>query len=287
MHLVFNRATKRTEEEKIYGAGSLNFVYNTKLGNLLSFLLLKRKFISKLVSLRYRSKASCKMIPGFVKQYGIDLKGAKPEDFTSFNDFFTRKQERETEKNPERFLSPADSRLLVHKIEKDTVLSVKGQSYSLPQLLQDEKLAAEFEGGLCMVFRLCPTDYHRYCFPADGDAGKTKIIKGAYDSVNTFFVPESVHATNYREMTLLRTEKFGDVIFMEVGAMLIGKVTPTFECPGHFTAGQEKGVFEYGASTVVLVTKPGAVQTDEDIMKCSEKGLETLVKYGEGIGTKA
>lgn len=286
MHLVFNRATKKTEEEKIYGAGSLDFAYNTRLGNLLSFLLLKRKFVSKLVALRYKSKGSRKMIPGFVEQYGIDLKGAKAEDFTDFNDFFTRKQEREICDDRERLIAPADSRLMVHKIEKGTVLSVKGHNYTLAQLLQDEALAEKFDGGLCMVFRLCPTDYHRYCFPDNGEAGKTKIITGAYNSVNTFFVRDDVHATNYRELTMLKTENFGDIAYMEVGAMIIGKVTSTFDCPGHFTAGQEKGYFEYGASTVIMVTMPGAVQTDEDIMKCSEEGIETLVKYGEGIGTK-
>ena len=45
-------------------------------------------------------------------------------------------------------------------------------------------------------------------------------------------------------------------------------------------------MFEFGGSTVVLLTEPGKVQTDEDLVRNSANGAETLVKMGEKIGSK-
>ncbi len=48
--------------------------------------------------------------------------------------------------------------------------------------------------------------------------------------------------------------------------------------------GQEKGRFEYGGSTVVLLLKRDEAAIDDDIMKNSAEGLETSVRMGEKIG---
>ena len=45
-------------------------------------------------------------------------------------------------------------------------------------------------------------------------------------------------------------------------------------------------MFEFGGSTVVLLTEPGKVQTDEDLVRNSATGAESLVKMGEKIGEK-
>jgi len=45
-------------------------------------------------------------------------------------------------------------------------------------------------------------------------------------------------------------------------------------------------MFEFGGSTVVLLTEPGKVQTDEDLVRNSATGAETLIKMGEKIGEK-
>ena len=68
--------------------------------------------------------------------------------------------------------------------------------------------------------------------------------------------------------------------------MLIGKIVQTAECPGHFTKGQEKGYFEYGASTIVMIIEEGRVCIDRDILEQSARGIECVVKYGEAIGRK-
>ena len=39
-----------------------------------------------------------------------------------------------------------------------------------------------------------------------------------------------------------------------------------------------------GGSTVLIVLEPGRVEMDEEILRYSGQGIETLVKYGEAVG---
>ena len=48
--------------------------------------------------------------------------------------------------------------------------------------------------------------------------------------------------------------------------------------------GQEKGNFEFGGSTVILLIQPGKVRIDYDLIENTEEGYETIVKMGERIG---
>ena len=294
---IYQRSTGKMIEEKIFGQGALHFTCTTRIGRLFTNLILKRKFVSKIVAHHYKTRHSAKQIPDFLEKYDIDRSELPkaPEDYQSFNEFFTRTLERPYDSDPDVLIAPADSRLMVYKIEEGTVFSVKGQLYTTVELLSDrgqspcKKAVAQserFNNGWCLVFRLCPIDYHRFCFPDSGTWDEITPIKGHYNTVNTFFTSSCVHVTNYREKTILHTEHFGDMAFVEVGAMLIGKIVQTAECPGHFTKGQEKGYFEYGASTIVLLLEEGRVRIDEDILEQSAQGIECVVKCGEAIGRK-
>lgn len=287
--LVYDRQKKSLTEETVFGSSQMNFAYHTKFGRGLSSLLLKRKFVSRLGSLYYKSGFSRRDILPFIQKFKINTEEFRQpaETFRTFNDFFTRKikpEARPVDFTDNSLIAPCDSRLLVHRIEENTVISAKGQLYTLPQLLCDTEQAAAYRDGLCLVFRLCPTDYHRFAFIDEGSWSSVVKIKGAYHSVNTFFVSGGVHATNYREKTVLHTKNFGDVLQMEVGAMMIGKIVQTAPCPGTFTRGEEKGYFEYGASTVILLIKKGMAVLDADIAEQSAAGTECLVRLGEKIG---
>ena len=48
--------------------------------------------------------------------------------------------------------------------------------------------------------------------------------------------------------------------------------------------GDEKGRFEFGGSTIVLLFSKDAVEIDEDLIKNTADGYETSVKMGERIG---
>ena len=71
---------------------------------------------------------------------------------------------------------------------------------------------------------------------------------------------------------------------MEVGAMLVGKIRNHEEGPGSFRKLQEKGYFEYGGSTVILLCEKDRVRISEDIREYSLKGIETRVTLGDQIG---
>ena len=45
-------------------------------------------------------------------------------------------------------------------------------------------------------------------------------------------------------------------------------------------------MFEFGGSTIVLLVKENVVNIDDEITENTIRGLETIVKYGERIGTK-
>ena len=51
------------------------------------------------------------------------------------------------------------------------------------RLLEDSALAAEFEGGWCLIFRLCVDNYHRYAWFASGTKSENRAIPGAFHTV--------------------------------------------------------------------------------------------------------
>ncbi len=67
--------------------------------------------------------------------------------------------------------------------------------------------------------------------------------------------------------------------------MLVGKIV-NHHHNSKFNRGEEKGYFEYGGSTVVLLFKENSIKIDKDLLENTEKNLETIVKLGEKIGKK-
>jgi phosphatidylserine decarboxylase len=76
---------------------------------------------------------------------------------------------------------------------------------------------------------------------------------------------------------------FGKVIMSEVGATMVGSIIQTYK-KGIVEKGEEKGYFEFGGSTVVLLFEKGKIDFDEDLLKNTQNGLETSVLMGERIG---
>lgn len=165
-------------------------------------------------------------------------------------------------------------------------LTLKHTDYTVASLLKNKQLAEQFAGGYALVFRLTVDDYHRYSYVADGTKGKNVFIPGVLHTVNPIandYYP--IYKENSREYTILHTKAFGDMIQMEVGALLVGKIVNHHGASEIFR-GQEKGYFQFGGSTVVLLVKADAVEIDEDILENSAAGIETVVKLGEKIGVK-
>ena len=285
---VWNRAQQKLTQEPVVGEGAMRFVYETAFGRMLARGILCRKPISNLYVVLQRSRLTRGKVRRFIRQYDISLEGCTKQEFSSFNDFFTRQRlPRPDTTAPGVLPAIADSKLTALPIGDDTVFTVKGVPYTPAELLADDALAARYTGGLCLIFRLSPDDYHRYAYPDAGTQEAAVHIPGVLHSVNPIAGSQRVYRRNSRCRTLLHTAHFGDVVEMEVGALLVGRIRNHCETPASFGKLQEKGYFEYGGSTVILLLPPGRFEPDADILSHSAQGIESKVRLGERIGTAA
>ena len=211
-------------------------------------------------------------------------------EFSSFNDFFTRKLapgKRCPDADPSAVIAPADSKLTVYDIDEDSIYRIKGADYSIAKLLgNDYALAREFMGGKCFIYRLTVDNYHRYCYPDKGREETYRFIPGILHTVNPIATARyDVYGKNCRELTLLDTENFGRIAYIEVGAMMVGRINNHHSTPS-FNRGDEKGYFSFGGSTIILLYKKDAVSVDADIAENSKTEIETTVLFGEKVGSK-
>ena len=70
---------------------------------------------------------------------------------------------------------------------------------------------------------------------------------------------------------------------VEVGALMVGKIHN--HPVQRFSRLQEKGYFEFGGSTILLLV-PQSIAIDADILARTREGVETKVTLGETIGKR-
>ena len=189
----------------------------------------------------------------------------------------------------ETLTSPCDGKLSVYPIKSgrsgEGTFVIKDTPYTIESLLRSRRLAERYDGGWAFVFRLTVDDYHRYCYIDEGRKSRNIHIPGVFHTVNPVandMVP--IYKENTREYSLLKSRHFKTVLMMEVGAMMVGKITNLHKNPATVKKGQEKGNFEFGGSTIILLIQPGKVRIDYDLIENTEEGYETIVKMGERIG---
>ena len=274
----------------IEGAGSQDRILGKLYGSTFGRMLLKpltAPALSKLAGRFLSTRASKVFIKSFIKNNHIDMSQFEPVKYTSYNDFFSRKirpEARPIDMEPDHLISPADSKLTALPITETGRFTLKYTQYTVGSLLKNPSLAAEYVGGWALIFRLTVDDYHRYCYAFDAEKGENIVIPGKLHTVNPIandFFP--IYKENTREYTVLRTGEFGEVIAMEVGALLVGKIV-NHHGAAAVKRGQEKGYFQFGGSTVVLLLKKDTAVLDSDILENSRNGIETVVKFGEKIG---
>ena len=282
---VYNRQEKTYYEDVQYGGGFLKKLYGTAFGRFVMPLVLSRP-ISKIGGLYTDTFFSKPAIKGFIKKNNIDMDEYVPKKYKSLNDFFTR--EIKAERRPmadekEAFVSPADSKLSMYKIEDDNRILIKGNEYTVGGLVGPETDVAEYKGGSCLVFRLSVDDYHRYGFPDSGRIKSSRHIKGRLHTVCDISSQYKVYQENSRVVTIIDTDHFGECIVIEVGALMVGRIV------NHdlqsFQKGQEKGHFRLGGSTIVVLLKKDVIRLDEDVLENLNKGVEVKLRFHEKIGT--
>ena len=288
----YERSTGELRRETVMGDAAIKWAYQTMSGQFFSKVLFGSPLLSQMLGWYFDSPLSKNKIAPTIADLAIDTNefAIPQQQYKSFNDFFTRKLKdgsRPFSSAENDFLSPADGRILVYdNIGNETNIKVKGVEDSLHNLFNCP--IDDFNGGKVAVVRLCPADYHRYHFPCTATVVKQVEVKGQYHSVNPVALKakQQIFCLNKRAYTLLDTEKFGRVAFMEVGAFGVAGIHQTYTGT-EVERMQEKGYFDFGGSTVVLVFQKDAIQFSADLLTHSSNGIETLVKVGETIGTTA
>lgn len=264
---------------------SLRFLYHTVPGRELLRLLV-RPSVSDAAAGYLSSPLSCWLIGVYKRKYGIDVSGCEKQTFDSFNDFFMRRQHVHVETDPRTVVSPCDGYLSAYRIDERLRVQIKHSTYTVAGLLQDGELAERFRGGLCCIFRLEPQHYHHYLYAVGGAVQKHVRIPGVLHCVRPIACEQfPVYIRNSREFTLLHNPVFGDVVQMEVGALLVGRIQND-PLPQEAAAGTEKGHFEYGGSTIIVLFQADKAELLPPYAAYLHTGRELPVTVGRRIAVQ-
>lgn len=246
--------------------------------------LSSRKSISQLTGAFAKSKASRRLIPWFARTYGIRVEDAERQvrDYQSLNDFFTRRLKpglRPIDQGADVLVSPVDALVTgIGRIQEGQMLQVKGQDYTVEELLNQSPRTVSYTNGFFMVLYLSPTDYHRIHSPVAGKILEKEHIPGRVYPVNDFGLVhmKRVLSRNERLVTYVQHE-FGELAVVKVGAMNVSSIQYVSPLPDHLDRGGELAYFEFG-STVVLLFENGTFEPKPGL------GLGSKVKMGEALG---
>ena len=269
-------------------SGILRFLYNTVPGRMV-LKIITSPTISKIGGAYMDCRISKIHIKGFIKNNNIDMTQYEKAKYGCFNDCFTRKIKKEMrpinmEENA--FIAPCDGRLSAYHISENSDFYIKKSYYSVADLIKNKK-APDFNGGVCLVFRLCVDDYHRYGYVDDGKIVENNYVPGVLHTVRPIALNRyPVFVQNSREYSVIETNNFGTIAQIEVGALMIGKIK-NHQKSGLVKKGREKGMFLYGGSTIVVLLEKDKVDIDEKYFRNTANDIETKVKFGSTIGIKS
>ncbi len=297
--IYINRLTGHKEREKVYGQKALNLLYGNDwvsrlVGPTLLPLLSKWPFFSAFYGYCQKRPSSQRKILPFIKNFNIDSSEFLDpiSSYQSFNHFFIRRLKPDARPiAPDETVAiiPADGRYYFYpNIEESQGFVVKGQKFNLHTLLRNEQLAADYAGGSMVIARLCPSDYHRFHFPCECLPDETCFINGWLYSVNPMAIKRDIEifTKNKRTICKLQTKQFGEVLYLEIGATSVGSIHQTYTPLAWKAKGEEKGYFEFGASSLILLFKKGKIQFDEDLVAATQQELEIRCLMGQSMGKR-
>lgn len=290
--VYINRHSGKEETEKVFGEWAVRHVYETRRGNAALHILWKRALASGVYGRLMDRAASAEKIAPFIERYGLDMSQfeAPAGGYATFNDFFYRKLKpgaRPLAPGATTAVFPADGRHLgFQDVSKAPAIYAKGQSFDLAALLGDADLAKKYEHGSLVCSRLCPVDYHRFHFPAAGTPTAPRLINGFLYSVNPIALRRKLAYLwqNKRKVVTLRTETFGDVLLIPIGATNVGGIVETYTPGKPLAKGDEMGYFRFGGSFVATLFLPGKIRLADDLIAATASGKELYARMGSALG---
>lgn len=287
---IIDRQSKKECIEKVYGAASLRFLYGeSSFASSLLHYLVRYPFFSRFYGFLQRSRWSRYKIVPFIKAHEVDVSEfALPvSSFSSFNDFFTRHllpQARPISSSD--FIIPADGRyLFFQNIDLCEGIWVKGKKMDLEKLVGNAEVAKSYKEGALVIARLCPSDYHRYHFPVEGQINSSHLINGWLYSVNPIALKKNIEifTENRRIVNEVQTA-YGKMLIIEVGATCVGSIHHQFKVGDQVKKGDEMGYFSFGGSCLILLFPNGMMKIEEDLLNLSASGIELRCLMGQPLG---
>ena len=264
--------------------GSVRLLYGTALGRGL-LKTIQALHMDRLAVWFLRSGLSRPYMAQFAKKNQIPISKEELKAFPTYRDFFLREREpRPMDMAPGHLISPCDGWLSAYGIRPDSSFAIKNSLYRVKDLLGDETLARNYQGGTCLIFRLCASDYHHYCYIDDGRQGPNHYIEGLLHSVQPIACEHfPIFTLNRRSWCLLATTHFGPVVQTEIGALVVGGIVNRPEGP--MVRGQEKGYFDLCGSTIVLLMEPGRIELLPELAALMGTEQEVRVEQGQWVAT--
>lgn len=204
--------------------------------------------------------------------------------FKSWDDFFTRtfkegiRPVAEPE-NPLVIANACESRpfKVASNVKSQEKFWLKGQPYSVGDILADASLGKEFEGGTIYQAFLSALSYHRWHAPVTGRIKKAYVIDGTYYSEPLFeglgdpekkdSIDMGGESTSQGYLTQVATRavilieadepRIGLMAFVGVGMAEVSTCDITVKEGSRVEKGDEIGMFHFGGSTHCLLFRPG------------------------------
>jgi phosphatidylserine decarboxylase len=213
----------------------------------------------------------------------------KPVIYRSYAEFFDRKflpDARPFTQKPDELAAFAEARYFGWEhVAPDQQFPLKGKSLDAAGLLGSKERAARFIGGPVIVARLSPVDYHHLHYPDDGRTIEQDRIGGRLWTVTWKALQSKpdIYLVNERAINVVETANFGRLGFVEIGALSVGRIQQVHRIDLPFKRGDEKAVFRFGGSAVVLFGEPGRWKPADDILAHTRDNMETLIRLGEPV----
>lgn len=204
----------------------------------------------------------------------------KNHGFASWDDFFTRRFH--DEKRP--VVAPENDSIIsnvceslpyaiAHNVKRRDEFWVKGQPYSIQDMLAHDELSEQFVGGTVYQAFLNYLSYHRWHAPVSGKIVKIAKIDGTYFSYSPFEILDhygslprgSRRAQGYLSVVAARAVIYimadnpdiGLVAVVQVGMSEISSCEITVREGQTVKKGEEIGMFHFGGSTWCLLFRKG------------------------------
>lgn len=285
---VWDRASGRALQEYMDDSPA---TYETKPHRSLTNWMQSSPAFDRLVAAYQNTRLSARKIEPFVKKHGIDMSEFEPGPFATYAEFFDRRFRPGVRKFPEApgmMGACAEARYYAWtKVPKDQKYPIKGHSIDAEGLLGSAARAEPFVGGPVILARLAPVDYHHLHYPDDGVTLEQDRMGRDLWTVNrnALQAQPDIYLQNERSIQILETPNFGRLGFVEIGALSVGRIVQTHPFDPPFKRGDEKAVFRFGGSAVIVFGEPGRWRPSSDILQKTTEGVEVRVRLGEPIAS--